>query len=863
MNFGYNQVVKKRKAYSSRTKKYTTRILINTFKFLLYLVVLLVVVVGFTGVGMIKGIIDNAPDVDALSVAPTGYSTTVFDSDGNASCTLIKSGSNRQEVSIDEIPSCLQYAFIDIEDERFLEHNGIDIKGIIRAGFVALTTGNLSEGASTITQQLLKNNVFEDGGAESNVGALFKRKFQEQYLALQLEKTMPKQYILQSYLNTINLGSNCLGVQAAAKRYFNKDAKDLTISESAVIASITQNPSWFNPVTHPENNKVRREKVLRNMLKNEHITQAEYDEAIADDVYSRIQSTNIQTAVTSPYSYFVDALIEDIMEDLKEQKGYTHAQAQNMLYSGGLSIYTTQDAAIQSICDTEVNNPENYPITTTYSIDWAWSVEDADGTVHNYSNVDLDYYNRVLLNQPNFKLIFSSPEEADAYIAAFKAEYFHEGATDLGERLNYTLQPQASFTVMDQRTGYVKAIVGGRGEKKQSLTLNRATDSLRQPGSCFKILAAFAPALDTAGYTLASVIDDAPFNDVNGRPVSNWWGNSYRGLSSLREGVWDSMNVVTSKLLTNITPQLGYDYVQEFGITSLVNNKTLSNGTVVTDVNQSLALGGITYGVSNLELCAAYAAIANDGVYIEPVLYTKVLDHNGRVLLENVPSTHTVIKQSTAWLLTSAMQDVVKIGTGTFCQVPGMSVAGKTGTTSNSYDLWFSGYTPYLTAAVWTGYDENATIHHASYHGKLWSKIMAQVHQVKGYTDDIGFPNPESVVTAQVCSKSGKLAIDGICTNDPDGNKVVTEYFAKGTVPTDTCDVHQKYTICSSTGLIATDKCPASEKVDKVYRVRPAGSVGYTKDTPYGVPESLVNNLCTVHKSSNTNKNSNRNNRTH
>lgn len=788
MNFGYNKIVEKRRSLASKKTKRRTNILVWGLKLSLYIIVLLVVVIGFTGLGMMKGIIKNAPDISMLNVTPTGYSTTVYDSDGNVITTLLKSGSNRQEVSIDEIPECLQYAFIDIEDERFLEHNGIDIKGIIRAGFIALSTGKLTEGASTITQQLLKNNVFENGGRESTYGALFKRKFQEQYLALELEKTTTKAYILQCYLNTINLGSNCLGVQAAAKRYFNKDVSELNVSESAVIAAITQNPSNFNPVKNPEKNAKRRQKILTNMLNNGHITQEEYDEAINDDVYSRIQTVNLETSTTSPYSYFVDELIDQILNDLMEQKGYTQTQAHNALYSSGLSIYTTQDTTIQSICDEELNNFDNYPINTSYSISWAWSVKKADGTVQNYSEVDLDYYHRVLLNNPDFKLLFSSTDEFQPLIDAFKNEYLEEGDEDLDERIEYTIQPQISFTVMDQKTGYVKAIVGGRGDKNGSLTLNRATNTTRQPGSCFKVLSSYAPAFDTAGYTLASTIVDEPFYDVNGRPVSNWWGNSYRGVSTLREGIRDSMNVVTSKLITEITPKLGFEYLQEFGFTTLVQNKTLSDGSVVSDVNQSLALGGITYGVTNLELCAAYASIANGGVYTEPVLYTKVLDHNGKVILESSPSTHRVIKDSTAWLLTSAMEDVVKSGTGTPCQVNGMSVAGKTGTSSKDYDLWFSGYTPYLTATIWTGYDENTSIKtrdgSQNYHEKLWSKIVTRIDEAKGYKEDLGFPMPDSVVSAKICTASGNLAIDGVCPS------VINEYFAKGTVPKNQCNIH-------------------------------------------------------------------------
>ena len=260
---------------ASKKDKNISKIFVHLLKFFIFSIAGIAVISVFIFAGMLKGMIDSAPDASTLNVSPTNYSTTVYDADGNVITTLLKSGSNRQEISIEDIPEHLQYAFIDIEDERFLYHNGIDLKGILRAGVIAITTKDFSQGASTITQQLLKNNVFENGGRESSYGALFKRKFQEQYLALQLEKTTTKQYILQSYLNTINLGQNTLGVQSAAKRYFNKDAKDLTLSESAVIAAITQNPSRYNPVTNPEQNALRRKKVLDRMLKNGHINKTE------------------------------------------------------------------------------------------------------------------------------------------------------------------------------------------------------------------------------------------------------------------------------------------------------------------------------------------------------------------------------------------------------------------------------------------------------------------------------------------------------------------------------------------------------------------------------------------------------------
>ena len=333
-------------------------------------------------------------------------------------------------------------------------------------------------------------------------------------------------------------------------------------------------------------------------------------------------------------------------------------------------------------------------------------------------------------------------------------------------------------------------MVGGRGQKEVSRTLNRATDSKRQPGSTFKIVAVYAPALDSAGLTLATVMNDAPFNYANGRPVNNWWGSEYRGLNSLRTGIAQSMNIIAVKTLTQITPQLGFDYLKNFGFTTLVEREEITVGgktQVFSDIQQSLALGGITKGVTNEELTAAYAAIANGGTYIKPKLYTKVLDHDGNVILDNTaPQSRQVIKETTAWLLTDAMVDVVTSGTGASVNFGNMAIAGKTGTTSDYNDVWFSGYTPYYTASVWTGYDNNAKLQKGNGERnlakKLWRAVMSKVHED---LPSQSFQVPSGIVTATVCSQSGKLPIPGLC----DGT-LKTEYFAEGTVPTESCDVH-------------------------------------------------------------------------
>lgn len=843
MDYSKNGIVKKHKLLVSSGRRISTKLVINIFRiFMLFL--LLIGAAGVSlGLGVVSGILEETPEVEQISIAPSGVSTTVYDSEGNEIEKLVASGSNRIPVTLDKVPDCLQKAFVSIEDERFYEHNGIDTKGILRAGASFFMNGDM-QGASTITQQLLKNNVFANGGSESSFGELVKRKVQEQYLAVELEKNQSKAVILENYLNTINLGAGCYGVQAASKRYFNKDVSELTISESAVIAAITQNPTKYNPINHPEENVKRREKVLNNMKKNGYITEEEYQEAIADAVYDRIQTVSVESEQDStPYSYFVDELISQLLTDLQKQKGYTYEQASNLLYSGGLSIYSTQDPQIQEICDRETSDPDNYPGNVYYSFDWKWSVQRADGTTENYSNVDLTYYYKNLMGQSDFKLIYSEKEDIQNCIDGFKAAYTKDGDVSLGETIMYSLQPQVSFTVMDQKTGYIKAIVGGRGEKETSLSLNRATHSPRQPGSCFKVLAAFAPALDACDMSLATVYNDAPFNYSNGRPVQNWY-KSYWGLNTIRHAIEQSMNIVAVRAITDVTPELAYEYLLNFGFTTLVGEDDADNYGGANDVTQATALGGLTKGVYNEELTAAYAAIANGGTYIEPVYYTKVTDSNGRVILEANPQTRQVLDEDTAYLLTNAMHDVVTEGTGKLANIDNQYVSGKTGTSSDDYDIWFSGYTNYLTASIWSGFDENTDITkycgNTSYHNRLWSKIMKEIHDVKGYTYEEP-EKPDTVVQANVCTSCGYLAIDGVC------DSVKTEYFSSKTIPTESCKCHIKYTICTVSGKLAGEHCPQDVLETRIYQTTFQGKNSYDKDAVYALPSEIQNGICIIH----------------
>ena len=783
MNYGKKSAAQKRNSLISRSSMMGKRARVSFIRLLFVSLIALCIGVTCLGIGSFKGVIDNAPDVDDIDIMPLGYATFLYDDQGNQIRKLAAPDANRLPVTLEQIPVELQHAVVAIEDERFYEHNGIDVRGILRAGVKALTSGDFSEGASTITQQLLKNNVFTNWTSESTQLERFTRKFQEQYLAIQVEKKTDKDTILENYLNTINLGAGAYGVQAAARQYFDKDVWDLNLSECATLAGITQNPTKFNPILNPDSNKKRRKEVLQHMLDQNYITEEQYKEALEDDVYSRIQAAQEKHSGNSNtiYTYFEDELTDQIINDLMNIKGYTKTQATNLLYSGGLKVYTTQDSAIQNILDEEYTDPSNFPDQTQYELDFALTVTDPKGNQVNYSKEMLQLYFQN--EDPNFDLLFDSPEEGQTYVDRYKENILADGSKIVAERVNFAPQPQSSMSVIDQHTGYVKALIGGRGEKTASLTLNRATDTTRQPGSTFKIVSTYAPALNEKGMTLATTFEDEPYTYPDGSPVNNST-RSYEGTTTIRTAIQNSVNVVAVKCLEEVTPDLGLKYLDNFGFTTLAHGTEAdkdANGNIWSDANLATALGGITKGVTNVELCAAYASIANSGNYIKPIYYTKILDHNGNVLIENTSVERSVIKESTAYLLTSAMEDVVKYGTGTACQLDNMAVAGKTGTTEAYNDVWFVGYTPYYTCAIWSGYDNNEKLpdYARKYHRNLWKKVMTRIHEGLPQKD---FEKPASVEKLSICAISGLLPRAGC--------PVTTEYFDVGTMPTEYCEEH-------------------------------------------------------------------------
>ncbi len=807
MGYSRHETMKKQRKLVSKAQRNRRKVLVNFFKILLVMIVTVVVAGAGAFFGMIKGILDNAPDVDTIDIVPRGFKSVIYDADGNVEKELSTFDSNREYIYYEDIGETVINAFVAIEDERFWQHNGIDVKGILRAGIKGIANvakgGSMDEGASTLTQQLIKNQIYNVGMDEITFMDRLERKIQEQYLALELEKKYSKEEIIEYYLNTIYLGRGVHGVQAASQRYFGKDVNELTVSEAAAIAGITQNPTQYDPVAYPEASAKRRKSVLDKMLKLEYITEAEYNVAVADDVYARIREEHdIQEANDNVNTYYEDAILDQLEKDLSELYGVSEAEASRMMYTEGYSIYSVQDKEIQAICDNVINDPSYLGTSTKVGLEYQLTIN-VNGSEVNYSTGHLTNYYAKLTGNSKYNNIYANSDAARAAADGFKEAKLDEtGGTFIAETFTLSPQPQFAFTIIDQKTGYVKAMVGGRGEKTTNRGFNRATKAKRQPGSVFKIVAAYLPLIDTGKACLATTIKDEEFHYANGGKVNNWWGGSYRGYCTVRAGIRDSMNVLAVKAITMVTPDVAFEYLLNLGFTTLADDDVDPNtGAVLSDRTQSAALGGLSYGVTTYEMSAAYASIANGGVYNKPVLYSKVVDHDGNVIIDNTtPTSHRVMKDTTAWQLIEAMKSVVTAGTGTPALLrSGVKCAGKTGTTSSHYDLWFAGMTPYYTASIWMGFDSNVDMGGWNTHKYMWRDIMDQIAALEGQDTSVDFERPEGITSITLCKITGKYPAEDCPT--------VTDYCATDFSPSGQCNGHEQVDICMDSYCVATNAC--------------------------------------------------------
>lgn len=910
----------------NRQKKYK----LNKKQFLKFLIcIFLLIALIITAYATI--IIVKAPKIETNNIYSLLSQSSVLYDDSGQIIDNVFGDENRTIVSIDQIPDHVKYAFIALEDKTFEKHHGFNIIRIFGAIKDALFSGGHVSGTSTITQQLARNLYLTDEMQERSLS----RKITEAYYAVILENKLTKNEILEAYLNTVNFGSG-YGVQTAAQAYFSKDIEDVTIAEAAALAAMPQAPTTYrlviqvsaDEITEDTQNLIKKsgdyayvwndaakgriKTCLALMHDQGYITDEEYEEASAVEIKDMV-NPNID-ALNEVSNYFADYVITQVISDLQEEYGYDYAKASNIVYKGGIQIYTTMDSQAQEVIEKEYKNDSNFPQPMGYSTDsngnilnktgggvmlykysnyiesdgsfklksdeYKWN---DDGSLTIYAGKRLAIYDTTVQGTTDYSVEFRSmytiendkfysipggyvniPQEYKSKDSAgnlvVSAKFFEDYPDFFvkdGKKLStvdYSLkqkviQPQSAMTIIDNKTGAIKAMIGGRKLTGRML-YNRAT-ATRQPGSSIKPIAVYAAALQksfeyaekgetfplvSTGYdkqgtklwgdyiTAGSIVVDEP-TKINGKiwPKNSY--NSYRGAYTFRTALQQSVNVCAVKILAQVGVDYSYEIAEKFGLTSLVRDGATN------DLNlAALGMGGLTNGVSTLEMASAYTTFVNGGQHKSYSCYTKVTTKTGDVLLEPSVTETKVLDKGVAWIMRDVLQSVVSQGIGFYAKVSGENVGGKTGTTSDSYDIWFDGFTANYSAALWIGNDVNIKLSSMSpAAATLWGKIMGQIDNAKGGTYS---KRPSNVVTATIDTTTGQLATSAT-------TKKRTEYFTKGTEPTKAAVAEVSVTVCSASGYLATPDCPDTYT-----------KTGYATETPVdsdGNP--LPTYYCNMHNS--------------
>lgn len=756
---------------NKKTKKAKNKKMNSKIKLVLKIILILIILLLIIGAGVVAAIFfglfgeDFAITKEDLTVGVSN--TIILDKDGNEIANL-STDEKRRTITLSEMSEYLPKAYVAIEDKRFYSHSGVDIKRTAGA-ILGVATGNSSYGGSSITQQLVKNITKED--ARSGIAGIT-RKAKEWAKAIQVERMISKDQILELYLNIIFVGGNNLhGVELGSKYYFNKSAKDLSLAECAFLAGINNSPSKYNPFDEVTESKelikARTLTVLNEMKEQGFIeNEEEYNNAVSE-VDTGLHFEQGDTSTNSTYSYHTDAAIKQVVEQVMEEKNIARTLAENYVYGSGLVIYSTEDPSIQSIVEDEFNK-------STYII--SGNVKDKE----------------------------------------------------TGKLINE--HTQAAMVIIDHTTGQVVA-VGGELGNKYATGWNRGTQMVRQTGSSIKSIVDIAPALQEKVITAATVYDDVKTLFDNVYKPDDY--NTPKGLINIRNSIKSSQNIPMVKIMKELTPAKAIEYMKKMGVTTLDDKK---------DNGLPLSIGGLTTGISPLEMAGAYSAIANDGTYITPTFYTKVVDSNGNTVLTPKQEKTKVLSEQNAYITRSIVEEPVKSGgTATYCAIPGMETCAKTGSTDEYYDRWLCGMTPYYTAACWFGYDNNETVKASGNPaGNIWAAVMKNVHKDLPNKD---FNKPSGIVTATVCKTTGCIATSS-CTD------TYTEIFTQDNMPTK-CEGHGSQEICQESGKIANEYCP-KEQVKRISYggVVPKEKLGLWK--PIGSASSTskakVEERCEIHK---------------
>lgn len=760
---------KKSNKNQSKTKKF--------FKWF-FIGILLLGITAATVVGVyVLSIIRSAPDLDVQAIQSLNQPSILYDDQGNFMDNVI-TREQRYVVTSDEIPTNLKNAFVAIEDERFYQHKGIDIRrifGVIVSNVKNKLSGSKTvQGASTITQQLIKNAVLTNEVS-------YERKIKEMYLSLELEKHLSKDEILTTYLNTIPMGGYQYGVGAAAQRFFSKNVSDLTLVECAYLGGLTQAPTAYDGLSEankadPSRYLSRTKSVLFKMHELGYISTEEYNNAINEIDTNGIKFTPNTTLSKTNFEWFTRPAITQVKQDLMNKYKYTQEEVDKLIANGGLKIYTSMDRELQNNVQGVLDDPSNY---------------------------------RAITNNPN--------------------EENEDGVYKL----------QSSATIVDYKTGHVKALVGGRGEQPP-MSHNRAYYDLKSIGSATKPLTVYGPAIDLGLGGAGSVVDDSPLTDkqlastgYKEQPKNEY--NSYRGYLTFREAIKISSNLAAIKVANEVGTPNSISYGEKLGLVYGPNSRGISTTALGQFQNDpSNPDGGNTY-----TLASAFGVFGNNGIKTDAKLYNKVLDSQGNVILDtSTPEETKVFSPQASYIVYDMLKDQVESGSAKPAKFGNIPVAGKTGTTTGDRDYLFAGLTPYYSAAIWIGYDQPKEMKTSSglVTSPIFGKIMGIAHKGLEYKE---IPEPSGISKIAVCMDSG-LKPTSLCTQDPRGSRVYYDWFVDGTAPTQYCDHHVKVRVNKLNNKLASDNTPASLVVEKVFLKR-SWALGQTLDSKYMAPGSYDN----------------------
>lgn len=909
-----------------KKKKKTWKVVLTT---LLVIMISVGLITGIGGFVYVQSVIAQTDTIDPSTISSSlDENSIILDANGKVLETL-QSGGVRKVIKYSDMSPNLINAYVSVEDKTFWEHNGFNVVRLVGSVWQSFTKGDRIKGTSTITQQLARNTYLVETKSVRNL----ERKIKEAHYAIQLEKHLSKEQIIEAYLNTIYLGAGANGVEAAAQAYFSKEAKDLDLVESAILAGIPANPLNYSPMRTKEKVDVTPDDVIlddsdelytivynkgcekryavaiRLMYDNGNISKEQYEAAKNADLVAKLKPSKPTSSDIA--SYFADMVKDDVAEALAEKYGYTKSEAISFLYNKGLKIHSTVDYNMQKTLEAAYQEQiKNMPkITVTFDGNGNVISKDHQILLYRYENlVDkngafiipssdfkqdasgnlvllkgrrLNFYPKYqdgkLINiQAVLKSVYKGSDLAEKGIRAsgtknisnfntysgkdllvpaeFKSfdenknlvisktfmdnnpDFFTSSSKGslLVQKDNYIIatkgivQPQSATVVIDYHTGALKAIVGGRNVQGQKI-YNRA-DNPRQPGSSIKPLSVYLPAIDTKTFTAASVVDDVPtfLGPNKSRWPFNWYEKTtkYRGLQTIRESIEWSINVNAVKVAQAVGIDTSVNYLKKFGITSVVetgptNDKNLS----------AMALGGMSKGISPVEIASAYGAIANSGERISTITFTTVEDRSGKVILENIPQKNRVGSVEASYITLDMLRSTVTKGLGKPAAIyPGnvkIPIAGKTGTTSNLMDAWFVGVSPYYSASVWFGNDLNIPLDQGSkVSAQFWQVVMKKLHSGLPNKD---FVNPGTLNTIAIDTKSG-LRPSALSKSDPRGT-IKNELFIPGTEPKETDDVHVSVQVCKDSGKLPSPNCPESSLVNRVFVKRKVAV-----ENPEGLP---------------------------